>query len=106
MSEETNRKKIIFVVIPARNEERSITQTLDHLAKQSYPPDKVIVVDDGSKDSTVKLLHEYQPSNFELIIQERPERIGGKSVVGNPLLATTFNIGFSTASEFQFDYIL
>lgn len=98
--------KKLVVVIPARNEENSIVRTLNSLAKQTFTPDKVIVVDDGSRDETVRILREYQSPNFQLIVQERPSRKNGKSFVGTPALATTFNIGFNKAKNYYFDYIM
>src|SRR3989344_7649026 len=43
-------KDKIFVVIPAYNEEDSIGRVIDGLKKEGYK--NIIVVDDGSKDST------------------------------------------------------
>jgi hypothetical protein len=42
----------ISVVIPARNEERSLPRLLASLAAQTAPPHEVLVVDDGSTDAT------------------------------------------------------
>lgn len=42
----------IFVVVPAYNEEKSIPFVLNDLRKNNY--DNIIVVDDGSKDTTTK----------------------------------------------------
>lgn len=43
------------VVIRAKDEEASIGRTLDLLSAQSTPPGEVIVVDSGSRDSTVSI---------------------------------------------------
>jgi len=98
--------KEVLVVIPARNEEKTITSTLNALDFQTIPPKKVIIVDDGSKDNTVEILKNYKSRNYELIIKTRPERKSGKSVVGTPLLAETFNKGFQICSTFDYDYLL
>jgi chlorobactene glucosyltransferase len=42
----------VSIVIPARNEERELARTLESLAAQDYPDFQVIVVNDGSSDST------------------------------------------------------
>ncbi|MFE0133213.1 glycosyltransferase family 2 protein [Streptomyces sp. NPDC059037] len=42
----------ITVIVPAHNEEAGLPATLDSLARQTAPPDHVIVVDDGSDDRT------------------------------------------------------
>ncbi|MFW9904553.1 MAG: glycosyltransferase family 2 protein [Candidatus Thorarchaeota archaeon] len=100
------RKKTVNVVIPARNEAKHILATLKSIDKQTHPSSYVVVVDDGSKDSTVSLLKNYKPMTFKLGIVERPERIDGKSLVGKPKIAETFNKGFEKACKGHYDYIL
>ncbi|MFN3840732.1 MAG: glycosyltransferase [Cyclobacteriaceae bacterium] len=53
----------ISVVIPVRNEEHSITNLLNDLARQSVPPYEVIVVDDHSTDGTVAVMNAWKKSN-------------------------------------------
>lgn len=43
------------VVVPARNEERSLPRLLASLATQQPPPARVVVVDDGSVDATAQV---------------------------------------------------
>jgi cellulose synthase/poly-beta-1,6-N-acetylglucosamine synthase-like glycosyltransferase len=50
----------VTVLIPAHNEESVIVQTVQSILLSDYPGMHVIVVDDGSSDSTLELLH----SNF------------------------------------------
>ncbi|MEK6891702.1 MAG: glycosyltransferase family 2 protein [Nanoarchaeota archaeon] len=52
----------VSVVIPAYNEEKNIEDCLDSVFNSDYPKDKmkVIVVDDGSKDKTLRLLRKYK----------------------------------------------
>ena len=42
----------VTVVIPARNEADRLPTLLTSLARQTHPPDQVVVVDDGSTDAT------------------------------------------------------
>ena len=49
----------VSVIIPAYNEERYIARCLTSLAKQTYPSYEVIVVDDGSSDSTVRVVQSF-----------------------------------------------
>ena len=42
----------VSVIVPAYNEERVITRTVESLLKNIYPNFDIIVVDDGSKDAT------------------------------------------------------
>ena len=46
----------VSVLIPARNEERSIGPCLDSLISQAYPSFEVLVLDDGSDDRTADIV--------------------------------------------------
>ncbi|RLG14394.1 MAG: hypothetical protein DRN66_02130 [Candidatus Nanohalarchaeota archaeon] len=64
--------KKVTVVVPAYNEEKTIKKTLDSLLKLDWPKSKIqiIVVDDGSTDSTSSIVTEYMKKGIALIIQE------------------------------------
>ena len=47
---------LISVIIPVRNGERFILRTLQSVLNQSYQSIEVIVVDDGSTDSTLEIV--------------------------------------------------
>lgn len=49
----------LTVLIPAYNEEASIAETLQSLKAQSRPADRILVVDDGSKDRTAEIARSY-----------------------------------------------
>lgn len=51
-------KSTISIIIPARNEAKSLSQLLPVLC-QDYPEAEIIVVDDGSTDETAQLCAEY-----------------------------------------------
>lgn len=67
----------ISVVIPAYNEEKSIIHCIESVLKSDYPKERieVIVVDDGSKDTTATLVNTYKKkhdlNNLTLISQSR-----------------------------------
>ncbi len=48
----------VSLVIPVRNEERSLRVLLESIRAQTRPPDEVILVDGGSNDRTVELARE------------------------------------------------
>lgn len=50
----------ISVIIPARDAEATLAQTLDSVQAQTVPPAQVIVVDDGSTDRTRDLAREHE----------------------------------------------
>jgi len=51
----------VSILIPAHNEELVIQKTLESLCNLNYPPDRmeIIVINDGSKDDTSKLVTEF-----------------------------------------------
>lgn len=52
-------KPLVSVVVPAYNMEQYIAETLDSVLGSEYENIEVVVVDDGSVDSTVKIVEEY-----------------------------------------------
>lgn len=75
----------VSVVVPAYNEEESIGKTIESLMKLDYPKDmlEIIVVNDGSKDNTGKIvegfLHKNNPFKMLLLNQKN----SGKGVALN-----------------------
>lgn len=53
------RLKTIDVIIPAYNAEKFIERTLQSVVSQTYPPEKIIIVNDGSTDKTVEIVEEF-----------------------------------------------
>jgi glycosyltransferase involved in cell wall biosynthesis len=67
----------ISVVIPALNEEKNIVLCLNSVAKQTIKPDKIILIDDGSKDNTVAYAEEFCKENgMDIIVIRRDHPIG------------------------------
>lgn len=58
----------LSIIVPAYNEEETIVPSLKSLLALNYPEFEVIVVNDGSKDSTLKRLQE----EFRLVSIDRP----------------------------------
>ncbi len=63
-------RPLVSIVIPCYNAERFLVETLDCVRQQIYSNIQLIVVNDGSKDSTLNLLRNCLASNEELIEQE------------------------------------
>ncbi len=77
----------ISAVVPAYNEEAVITRTVDSLLAQEPPIREVLCIDDGSKDRTLRVLHERYDGNPRVRIFGKPN--GGKS--------SALNLGFAEA---------
>ena len=60
MSKNENKYKI-SVVIPTLNRINTLQRALDSVINQTYKPDEIIVVDNGSSDGTLKFLREQYP---------------------------------------------
>ena len=86
----------IGIVIPAYNEAESIGTTLHSLLNQTYPPFQIIVVDDGSTDSTAEVVN-HIASKYPIVqlVQrgEKGEHLPGAKVV------QTFNYGLFYLKE-------
>lgn len=50
----------VSVIVPTYNRASLVTQAVDSLLAQTRVPDEIIVVNDGSKDDTEKVLQKYQ----------------------------------------------
>lgn len=67
----------VDVVIPAFKEEDNIIHCLASLARQTFPPRNIILVDDGGKDQTVPRAREYAAAaGLNLTVIERAASIG------------------------------
>jgi glycosyltransferase involved in cell wall biosynthesis len=75
----------ISVVIPAYNAEKFIAETLSSVLAQTYPPAEVLVLDDGSTDSTASIAESFPA----------PVRVVRKTNSGQ---ANTRNFGVQSAS--------
>lgn len=67
MTAEAGARVRVTVLVPAHNEEFSLPTTLAALAKQTRPPDRVIVVADNCTDRTVEIAHEMGHEAFESV---------------------------------------
>lgn len=58
---------LVTVLIPAYNAEKTIVKTIDSVCKQSYQNLEIIIVDDGSIDSTYHIVSTYPDSRIKVI---------------------------------------
>ncbi|HTB16889.1 MAG TPA: dolichyl-phosphate beta-glucosyltransferase [Bryobacteraceae bacterium] len=80
----------LSIVIPAYNEERRLPQTLrqvlDWLARGTFSFHEVIVVDDGSRDGTARVVEEFAATNAALRLARNPGNRGKGYAVRNGML--------------------
>jgi chlorobactene glucosyltransferase len=69
------KTKLLSIIVPARNEERSIERTVRSLLAQSYTPLEVVVVNDRSTDATAAILARIAAHDPRLVVVtgEEPE---------------------------------
>ncbi len=70
---------LVTFLVPAHNEESCIEKTIEALLQVDYPRFEVVVVDDGSQDSTQRLARQYTAEGVRVV--HRPN--GGKAAALN-----------------------
>ncbi len=50
----------VSVIVPMRNSETTLLETLQSIEKQNYPVNEIIVIDNKSTDSSVKIANDYR----------------------------------------------
>ncbi|MCF6476863.1 glycosyltransferase family 2 protein [Nonomuraea sp. MG754425] len=71
----------VTVIIPAHNEELGLPATLRSITSQSVPPDKIIVIDDGSTDRTGEIA-----ASHGVTVLRPPRNLGSKAKAQNHAL--------------------
>ncbi|MCY3414837.1 MAG: glycosyltransferase family 2 protein [Candidatus Heimdallarchaeota archaeon] len=92
----------IVCVIPAKDEEMYIEQTLKALTNQTLQPQSIIVIDDNSTDHTSEHASKYTPHVFNSQLEDNSNKIS------NFKLAQVYNRAFEELDHLSidFDYIL
>ncbi len=69
--------KLVSIIIPTRNEERFILNTLESIMAQDYPSEliEVIIADGESDDSTGKLIEKFITNHPNVTLINNPERV-------------------------------
>ena len=97
MSEATNDKRAeVFAFVPSYNHAPFVEKCLKSIIKQTLPPKKLLVIDDGSKDDSPRSIERVLkdcPFDAELIARE------------NRGLSATLNEGFAQSTGDYFAYL-
>ncbi|MBX2990028.1 MAG: glycosyltransferase family 2 protein [Bacteroidetes bacterium] len=84
----TPNTPLVSVVIPAYNAERFVGKTIESILLQTYPHFEVLVVDDGSTDSTAGIVKSFAVHDSRVKLLQKPN--GG--------VATARNMGIRNAT--------
>ena len=68
MSNQSTLKHKVSIIVPVYNVEKYIAKCLDSLIAQTLKDIEIIVVNDGSKDNSQKVIDEYVKKHPELVI--------------------------------------
>ena len=63
-------KQLVSILIPAFNAEKWISDCIESALAQTWPWKEIIVVDDGSRDSTLEIASTYASRNVHVIAQD------------------------------------
>jgi biofilm PGA synthesis N-glycosyltransferase PgaC len=78
---------IIVVVVPFLNEERYLGTLLESIATQTRPPDRLLLVDDGSTDGSYDIASQFSRQHTYATVFRRPQRPSQRDrLVGAPEL--------------------
>ena len=75
---DTGYRPMFFILIPAHNEEEVIAHTIEALLHQDYEHTSIMVMNDGSKDNTSQIAHEYAERYSKVMVVDRGPEIAGK----------------------------
>jgi glycosyltransferase involved in cell wall biosynthesis len=63
-------RPLVSILIPAYNAERWISYTIQSALKQTWPRKEIVVVDDGSRDQTLRVARRFASKNVCVVTQE------------------------------------
>lgn len=75
------QEKLISVIVPIYNKEKYLKKCLNSILSQTYPELEVILVDDGSVDSSLQICQEYAEKDARVVVYSKPN--GGVSSARN-----------------------
>ncbi len=68
----TTKQPLVSIIMPVYNMEEFLAETLDSVLSTTYPSLEVVLVDDGSKDSSLKIAEKYATRDARLKVYTQP----------------------------------
>lgn len=94
-----NTNPLLSVVAPMFNTEKYIARFIECIRKQSYENWELILVDDGSTDSTIQIVEEYCKKDERIILKKRdrdPKNADTCRNIGQSLVSGKYMIVFDS----------
>ncbi len=63
-------KPEISIIIPSYNYDRFITRAIDSVINQTFKNWELIIIDDGSKDDSIRLIKQYEDKRITFLVQK------------------------------------
>ena len=89
------------LITPAHNEAALIEKTLNSMIAQTTPPERWVIVDDGSTDNTAEIIHRYRAQRPWIELVRRPQH-AERSFAGK---VHCFNAGLARVRLLNFELI-
>lgn len=67
-----NRTPLVSIVIPVKDQEKTIRKCIDSLLNLDYPEYEIIIVDNNSKDKSPTLVKRYKNRKIRLLFERKP----------------------------------
>ena len=90
----------VSVVIPVYNVEKYLRQCLDSVINQTLKEIEIIIVNDGSKDSSLSIIKEYAAADDRIVVIDKPNGGYGESMNRGFDKATGEYIGIVESDDF------
>ena len=74
-------EKLISIIVPVYNAERTLHRCVTSLVEQSYPNIEILLVNDGSKDASLEMCQGYERQDSRIRVIDKPN--GGVSSARN-----------------------
>ena len=91
----------VTIIIPARNEEKNISDSVKSLLNQTIKPLKIIIVLDRCTDNTEKVVNELMRNNKEIVKIVKDSTEYKKTFMKAFLIAESINVGLENAKPFS-----
>lgn len=93
----------LSVVIPAFNEEATVSQILDLLLDKVKDLDEIIVIDDGSIDNTSQICRDYANSHSQVHYYLQPHNMGKTEALKEGFRRSTGDIVIVQDADLEYD---